>query len=185
MEVIFNTLLSIIVHECSMWKEISHRLQNTPSRLEVAKTMVQLGLGVKENGRIYCGPIELSETKIARAIGVDRRVVRETARFIIGDKELKPIFMNLTPAGPFLGSAAKSLGYEVIEIQADSEKAGILAECASVIAKEGVSIRQVVADDPDLCPEPKLTIITEKEVTGNALQLLLRINGVHKVSVGE
>ena len=58
-----------------MWKKISQRLQNYPSRLKVAKIMVQLGLSVKENGQIYCGPIELPEAKIARALGVDLSLI--------------------------------------------------------------------------------------------------------------
>ena len=165
-----------------MWKKISQRLQNYPSRLKVAKIMVQLGLSVKENGQIYCGPIELPEAKIARALGVDRRVVKETAQLIIEDNELKPIFMDLKPAGPFLADVAKFLGYKVIEIHADSGKVGIIAKSATLIANEGISIRQAVADDPDLYPEPKLTIVTEKEVSGNTLQMILKIDGVHKIS---
>jgi predicted regulator of amino acid metabolism with ACT domain len=60
---------------------------------------------------------------------------------------------------------------------------GILAGAAQAIARRGISIRQAVADDPDLHPEPKLTIITEKPIPGDIIPELLRIEGVNKVVV--
>jgi len=51
-----------------------------------------------------------------------------------------------------------------------------------LIAQEGIAIRQAVADDPDLTPEPKLTLVVEKEPSGEILQKILKIPGVVKVS---
>jgi predicted regulator of amino acid metabolism with ACT domain len=165
-----------------MWRKIAKRLSDYPVRINIAKAFIELGLSVKDDGNVYCGNIQMAESKIARALGVDRRVVRETAGLISSDEMLGPIFAKLRPAGPFLADIAKFLGYMVIEIYADSSSVGILANASSIIASEGISIRQAVADDPDLVPEPKLTIVADKEVSGAALEKILKINGVKKLT---
>jgi predicted regulator of amino acid metabolism with ACT domain len=38
-------------------------------------------------------------------------------------------------------------------------------------------------DDPELSPEPKLTLIVEKKIPGELISKLLKITGVAKVSV--
>lgn len=164
-----------------MWRQISDQLKEYPGRLKVARTLVELGLSVR-NGRIFCGEVEQSELKMARAIGVDRRTVRETAEFIESDPVLQSVFKGLKPAGPFLPNVAKYLGYRVIEIYADPHEVGIVAGATALISKEGISIREVVADDPDLTPEPKLTLVVEKEPSGDALQKMLKIPGVTKLA---
>jgi len=164
-----------------MWRQISERLKEYPGRLRVTRALVELGLSVRD-GRIFCGDIEQSELKIARAIGVDRRTVRETAEFIESDSVLGSVFRGLKPAGPFLPNVARFLGYRVIEIYADPHVVGIVAEASTLISQEGISIRQAVADDPDLSPEPKLTLVVQREPSGETLQKMLKIPGVTKVA---
>lgn len=164
-----------------MWRQISEHLKEYPGRLRVARALVELGLSVRD-GRIFCGNVEQSELKIARAVGVDRRTVRETAEFIESDAVLSSVFKGLKPAGPFLPGVARFLGYRVIEIYADPHEVGIVAEATALISKEGIPIRQAVADDPDLTPEPKLTLVVEREPSGDALQNMLKIAGVTKVA---
>jgi len=165
-----------------MWRQISERLKDYPGRQKVAKALVELGLSIKEGPKIYCGGIELSDIKIARHIGVDRRTVKDTAQLILSDAVLKSVFENVRPAGPFLADAAKFLGYSVIEIYADPHTVGIVAQAAALIAQDNIAIRQAVADDPDLTPEPKLTLVVEKEPSGSILQRMLKIPGVVKIS---
>lgn len=166
-----------------MWSRIAEKLERYPARLKVARALVEFGLKVGLDGKIYCGSIEMDEAKIARALGVDRRTVRATAETILEDEFLREVFSKIKPSGAFLAEAAKPLGYGVVEVYADSHKKGILAGAAYAIAKRGVSIRQAVAEDPDLYPEPKLTIITEKPVPGDVVPEILRIEGVKKVIV--
>jgi predicted regulator of amino acid metabolism with ACT domain len=165
-----------------LWRQISKRLENYPGRQKVARALVELGLSVREETKIYCGGIELSDLKIARHLGVDRRTVRDTALLISQDPILKPVFERIRPAGPFLADAAKFLGYSVIEIYADSRSVGIVARAATLVARENIAIRQAVADDPDLTPEPKLTLVVEKQPSGTILQKMLKIPGVNKIS---
>jgi predicted regulator of amino acid metabolism with ACT domain len=165
-----------------MWRQISERLEEYPGRQKVARAFVELGLSIREGNKIYCGGIELSDVKIARHLHVDRRTVRDTAQLISSDPLLNPVFEKLRPAGPFLADVAKFLGYSVIEIYADPHTVGIVAQAASLIAQENIAIRQAVADDPDLTPDPKLTLVVEKEPTGTMLQKILKIPGVIKIS---
>jgi predicted regulator of amino acid metabolism with ACT domain len=168
---------------CSnLWRQISARLKEYPGRQRVARTLVELGLSVREGNKIYCGGIELSDVKIARYLALDRRTVRDTAQLISSDPVLKSVFERIRPAGPFLADAARFLGYSVIEIYADSHSVGIVAQAAALIAQENIAIRQAVADDPDLTPEPKLTLVIEKEPSGAILQKMLKIPGVTKIS---
>jgi hypothetical protein len=165
-----------------MWRHISDRLREYPGRQKVAKALVELGLSIKDNSTIYCGGIELSDVKIARFLGVDRRTVRETAQLISSDPVLKSVFEKTRPAGPFMGEVAKFLGYSVIEIYADPHAVGIIARAATLVSQENIAIRQAVADDPDLTPEPKLTLVVEKQPSGVILQKMLKIPGVLKIS---
>jgi predicted regulator of amino acid metabolism with ACT domain len=164
-----------------MWRQISEHLKEYPGRLKVARALVELGLSVK-NGNVFCGEVEQSELRLARAVGVDRRTVRETAEFIESDSVLQPVFKGLKPAGPFLPNVARFLGYRVIEIYADPHSVGIVAQATGLISSEGISIRQAVANDPDLVPEPKLTLVIEREPSGDTLQKMLKIPGVTKVA---
>jgi len=165
-----------------MWRQIADRLTEYPGRQKVARALVELGLSIKEANKIYCGGIELSDVKIARYLNVDRRTVRDTAELISSDPTLGPLFQSLKPAGPFLADVAKFLGYSVIEIYADPHTVGVVAQAAALVAQENIAIRQAVADDPDLTPEPKLTLVVEKEPSGTTLQKLLKIRGVIKIS---
>lgn len=165
-----------------MWKRIESKLAGYPGRVKVARLMVELGLTIDQRGKISCGPIELNDVKVGRAAGVDRRVVRETVRLILSDRELAHLFRNLRPAGSFLRDVAKDLGFSVIEVYADPTKSGVIAAVSALIAKEGVNIRQAVADDPELIPEPKLVLITERSVSGEALQKILKVPGVSKIT---
>ena len=165
-----------------MWRQISDRLKEYPGRQKVARALVELGLSVREGPKIYCGGIELSDVKMARYLGVDRRTVRDTAQLISSEPVLKSVFERIRPAGPFLADAARFLGYSVIEIYADPHTVGIIAQAAALIAQENIAIRQAVADDPDLTPEPKLTLVVEKEPSGVVLQGMLKIPGILKIS---
>jgi predicted regulator of amino acid metabolism with ACT domain len=166
-----------------LWSVVEKSLSETPAQMKVAKTIVELGLHVESGGKVYCGIIEISPTKIARAIGVDRRVVSKTVEAILAHPDLREIYTNIMPAGPFFRKVAKRFGFGLIEIMAEPKTVGIIAKTSTLISQEGISIRQIIADDPDIYPEPKLTIITDKEVPGRLISEFVKIPGVKKVSI--
>ncbi|MBM4240405.1 MAG: amino acid-binding protein [Euryarchaeota archaeon] len=166
-----------------MWKRIKHKFEKFPARMEVARTIVELGLRVGNNGKIYCGSVEISDVALARAVDVDRRTIKATVDVIRSDKQLAYIFENILPAGPLVKKVAKNLGFGILEIEAEAENAGIIAGATELIAAQNISIRQVHAGDPELEENPRLTIITEKPIPGSLLNEFLKIPGIRRVSI--
>ncbi len=154
-----------------------------PMRRKVAELLLRQGLSVDKDERIFSGAIEISPVKISRALGVDRRVVLETAQMIRGIPELFGIFSGLEPTCSIKG-VAKNLGFEVIEIEAESHDKGIVSAVTSIVAEAGISVRQLVCDDPDIYPNPKLTIVLEKRLPPNAFLKLRELKNIAKLSIG-
>lgn len=165
-----------------MWRRIAAKFQGFPARLKVIRLMIENGIGVTENGKMVVGSIEIPDTSIAKVAGVDRRVVRKTVQQILRDEILRRIFTGLRPAGALLAPIAKELGFYVIEIRADPTAAGIIAKAAEIIAEENISIRQAIAEDPELFPEPKLILVLEKPISGEGLNKILKIPKVKSVT---
>lgn len=166
-----------------MWDRIESVMKSHPERLNVARVLVQNGLALKGN-RIYLNQTEIPAARVARAAGVDRRTVTETAHMINQDSNLRLIFENIQSAGLSLRGVAKPLGLGTVEITASDPKAvGILAGASKLLADAGITIRQALVDDPELVPDPKLTIITGRTVPGSLIQEMLKITGVAKITV--
>jgi len=165
-----------------MWHEIGHYFDKYPMRKEIASLLLKYGLKVKEDEKIYCNDIEIPYTSIAKVLNVDRRVVKDTVKMILKHEELSEIFKNLNSVS-FYNDLAKKMRFGIVEIYATARKPGIVANVSSIISKEGISIRQVLADDPYLYPEPKLTIITEKKIPGELLSEILELEGIDKVTI--
>jgi hypothetical protein len=166
-----------------MWNNIKKHLEAYPERLKVARVLVENGLSVKD-GKIYLNEIEIPPIRIARVAGVDRRTVNETLNTIRSHRELRIIFEGLRSAGHSLKEIARYLDLGVVEITpVDARIPGILANSAMIIAKKGLSIRQAIVDDPELSPEPKLTLIVERKIPGELVPEFLKISGVAKVSI--
>jgi len=166
-----------------MWKKIDNELQAYPERLKVARVLIENGLSI-QNKKICLNQIEIPPVRIARVAQVDRRTVNETVNCIESNPELKMIFQEIRPAGHSLKEIAKPLNLGVIEITVVNAKSpGILANAAMILNKAGLSIRQAIVDDPELSPEPKLTLIVEKKIPGEIIPEILKIPGIAKISV--
>jgi predicted regulator of amino acid metabolism with ACT domain len=166
-----------------LWKEVTRFFEDSPAKLKVAKLIIEMGLRIGEGGKIFCGEIEIPATKLATATNVDRRVVKEMAKAILQTDGLKELFMNLKPAGPLLRDVAQYLGYGVVEIRAKPDAPGIIAEATALIAQEGISIRQILAEDAEIYPDPKLILITEEPIPGELLPKFLGIPTVERVTI--
>ncbi len=166
-----------------MWTQIKTQLQEYPERLKVARVLIENGLSAKDD-KIYLNQIEIPPVRIARVAGVDRRTVNETLATIHAIPELRIIFEEIRPAGHSLKEIAKHLNLGVLEITPTNARSpGILSNAATLLNDAGLSIRQAIVDDPELSPEPKLTLIVEKKIPGELIPELLKISGVAKVSV--
>lgn len=170
-----------------MWDQIKGKFVRNPSQQKVVKKMISIGLNVEMDMdsklRIYCDGIEIKPNSLAEAINVDRRVVVETLRKIANDPDLLEFFQSLRPVSN-LGVASSRVGMGVIEILPDSAgKPGIISGVADIIAKENISIRQVIGDDPDLVEDPKAVIVTDVPVPSALLSKIKAVPGVKAVVI--
>ncbi len=168
----------------SLWERVRTLLEGHPERLQVARTLIENGLSVRD-GNVYLNEIEIADARLARAAHVDRRTIGETVQVIERDPQLGSIFRNLRSAGPSLRGVAKQLDLGVVEITAeDAHAIGILAGASRLLADAGLSVRQALVGDPDLEPDPKLTLICDRPVPGHVVQEMLRVRGIARVTVG-
>src|SRR3989442_6183262 len=79
-----------------MWARFRHYFKGFPAQEKVAQLMVMYGLRVHA-GSVYAAEIKLSDTAMARAAGVHRRVVTATVDTIDKNDELRPVFHTLRP----------------------------------------------------------------------------------------
>jgi len=166
-----------------MWGRIKAIFETHPERLQVAKFLLQNGLSVKGD-KIYVNQVEIPTLKIARVVGVDRRTVNETIRAMSLEREIKMVFRRCSQLDHLSKAVAREMGLGVVEITAeDPNKVGILANASRVLAEHGISIRQALVDDPELNPDPKLTLTGNKVIPGEAIPIILKILGIAKVSV--
>ncbi|MHC1593576.1 MAG: amino acid-binding protein [Methermicoccaceae archaeon] len=166
-----------------MWKRILKKFSRFPAQERVVLLLLERGFQVSSAGKVVSGGIEIPHTHIAHEAGVDRRVVDAAASTIVGDEELKVVFQNLQSM-PFLKDVAPFLGLGVVIITpTDASRVGIVKDVTGVIANHGISIRQVVTDDTQFTENPKLTVITEGELLGEAVAELLKLDSVKEVTV--
>ena len=166
-----------------MWNKVKTHFIGYPERLKVARLLIENGLSVKK-GKVFLNDIEIPNIRIARVAKIDRRTVNETVHSVMANPELRIIFEKLRSAGHSLKEVARQLDLGVVEITpVDARKSGILANSAMLLAKYNLSIRQAIVDDPELSPDPKLTLIADRSIPGELISDLLKIDGVAKVSV--
>jgi len=158
-----------------MFDEIMGKFEDSPSQQAVIRLLLERGFSINADGRVVSGGIEIPYTGIARELGVDRRVVDSTTDAILADPELRRIFTNIS-AVPSLMDLAPVLDLTVLTIEVrDPDEPGIVAEVTGLIADRGISLRQVVSEDPEFTDEPRLYLVIDAELPGD---LLVEIRGL-------
>jgi len=166
-----------------MWSRIEKVFGGFPAQKRVALYLLEKGLGVHGEGKIVCDGCTIPSTSLARRLSVDRRVVDSTAKKILGDNELKRVFMKIKPIA-HLVNVAPEIGLGVVSVSvSDAKKPGIIESITDCIARHGVSIRQAVAEDPVFVDDPKFIVITDGEVRGALVEELKGIKGVNQISI--
>ncbi len=149
---------------------------------KIAYLLLKYGLKIKGN-KIYCGPIEQSNSKLARAISVDYRAVTDTIKKIKENKELHDFFSTIEPT-PNLKHAARKVGWGVIEIIPDNPShSGIFSNVSKIIADANISIRQAIGEDYELTEEPRLIIVTEEPIPNDLLPNIREIKGIKGITI--
>jgi predicted regulator of amino acid metabolism with ACT domain len=163
-----------------MWRKIAKYFNKYPKRRKLAQKFLEYGLRIR-NKKIYCGEIELSDSKIGKAFDVDRRVIDSTIDIILKEPDLNRLFSKLRPT-IHLKDVAPEMNWGVVEIiPSDPSMPGIIASVAGIIAENKISIRQAIVDDFELSEEPRLFIVTEKQIPGALIQKIREAKGVKAV----
>lgn len=165
-----------------MWETLTRFFQRFPAQSRVAQTLLTQGLSVREDG-VYSGSIAISDTALARACKVDRRIINATVETIRKEPDLWNVYSRLQPTC-LLRDAAPVMKWGVIEIvPSDAHAPGILAHVAGIVTRRGISIRQAIVDDPDLVEEPRLYVITESPVPMEAIEEIRGGAGIKSVVI--
>ena len=117
-----------------MWKDILEKFDKYPSQQKIIRKMLELGLKVDEDKKIYCKDVEINISSLAKSVDTDRRVVTSTIENILKDDILKNIFTNIYPSGALLTNLSDTLGLGVIEIEGEANKPGILSKVTELLA---------------------------------------------------
>jgi hypothetical protein len=171
------------LEENAMWSKVREQFTGQKVRLDVARKMLEYGIRVSDDCGLFIGGLEVDYSALARDVGADRRVVRQTAEQIRRDPFLYSVFSRISPVGSSLVPVVARLGYSAIVIEADPRIPGILSEAAGALSRHGIVVRQALADDPDMIPSAKLTLVVEGQVPGEVLVELNSLNLVRSVTV--
>ena len=172
----------INIHSMRILERINRLFGNKPAQKRVVMTLLRYGISVR-GGELYLGNIRIPFMSIARVLGIDRRVVMATVENIAGDEELRRFFEELEPAGPFLSRVARRMGCRCLTIVPTEDRPGIIAGVTSILAKHGINILQVIAEDPRIYEDQKLHIIVEGEVPGEALNEIMKLEFVKTIQI--
>jgi len=165
-----------------MWRTIAKYFNRFPKRRILAQKLLEYGLRITNN-KIYCGEIELSDSKISRAFKIDRRIIFSTIETIMKEEELRKVFSRLRPTC-HLKDVAPEMIWGVIEIiPKDACMPGILSAVSTIVADANISIRQAIVDDFELSEEPRLFIVAEKQIPGILIPKIRQAKGVKAVLI--
>ncbi|MFW6384185.1 MAG: amino acid-binding protein [Halodesulfurarchaeum sp.] len=165
------------------FETIMEKFEGSPGQQAVVRLLLERGFSVNEAGRVVSGEIEIPNTQVASAAGVDRRVVDTTTDAILADPELERIFRNISQI-PSLMDLAPLLDLTVLTIAVRSAgESGIIAAVTGRLADRDITVRQAVSEDPEFTDEPRLHIITEEGVPGDLLTELSDLPFVRSIEI--
>jgi len=166
-----------------MWANVRKQFERQVVRPEIVRKMIQCGMRVSEDEKIYVDDVEVDYSAVARALDVDRRVVMQTAQQIRRNRYLYSLFSMTRPLGTSLVNLVSQLGYTAIVIEADPKSPGVMAGVAEILSRHGMVVRQAVAEDPEMVPEAKMTLVVEGQLTGQAMEELHSLKVIRSIKI--
>lgn len=148
-----------------------------PSQEKVVSELLSSGIRVVD-GTAYCNSIEISDSALGRATGVDRRVVRATLEKIDANPRLKSMFARMISIS-LMSDIAPDMGCTTIEIvPEDANEPGILSDVSATVYRAGVAIRQAVVIDDARGENPRLVLVLDGSFPPEYLPALRGCRGV-------
>ena len=166
-----------------VWPSVRKQFERQVVRPEIVRKMIDCGMRVSEDEKIYVDNVEVDYSAVARALDVDRRVVKQTAQQIRRNRYLFSLFSRTKPLGTSLVDVVSQLGYTAIIIEADPTSPGIMAGVAEILTRHGLVVRQAVAEDPEMVPDAKMTLVVAGQLTGQAMEELNGLKSVRSIKI--
>lgn len=166
-----------------MWPNVKKQFSRQRVRVDVARKMIECGIRVADDLRLYVGNVEIDYSAVSRSVDVDRRVVKQTVEQIRKNEYLNAIFSKILPIGSSLVPVVSKLRYSAIVIESDPLKPGVIASVSEILAKHQIVIRQALADDPDMVPDARLTLVVEGNLTGDVMQEIRDLDLVRSINI--
>ena len=166
-----------------MWPSVRKQFDRQVVRPEIVRKMIACGMRVSDDEKIYVDDVEVDYTAVARAVDVDRRVVKQTAQQIRRNRYLYSLFSKTRPLGTSLVDVVSQLGYTAIIIEADPKSPGVMAGVAEILSRHGMVVRQAVAEDPEMVPDARMTLVLEGQLTGEAMEELNGLKVVRSIKI--
>ena len=164
-----------------MWAKILNAFSDSPSQAQVARFLLENGLGINKRGRVTVNGIGIPATHLSREIGTDRRVVDATVKRILSLPDIAEIFLNLR-ATPDVSRIAESLGLTVITVMPDdASQKGVVGATVKVLTDHDISIRQIFVTDSHLSEDPKLVIMVDEALPAVVYEALRALPQVRKL----
>jgi len=166
-----------------VWRNINKEFSRQVVRPDIVRKMIQCGMRISDDLKIYVDDVEVDYTAVARAVDVDRRVVKQTVEQIKKSRYLYSLFSNISPLGASLVNVVSELGYSAIVIEADPKSPGVMAAVAEILSRHGMVVRQALADDPEMVSDAKMTLVVEGRLSGPAIEELNRLKMVKSLKI--
>ncbi len=166
-----------------MWPKVRKEFERQVVRPDIVRKMIECGMRVSDDEKIYVDNVEVDYLAIARAVGVDRRVVRQTAEQIRTNRYLYSLFSKTMPLGTSLVELVALLGYSAVIIEANPKSPGVMAAVAEILSRHGMVVRQALADDPEMVQDAKMTLVVEGQLTGQAMEELNALKMVKSIKI--
>lgn len=166
-----------------MWTNVKKQFERKVVRPEIVRKLIECGMRVGDDEKIYVGNVEVDYTAVANSLDVDRRVVKQTVQQILGNRYLRSLFTKTMPLGTSLLDLVSQLGYSAVVIEADPKSPGVMAAVAEILSRHGTVVRQAVAEDPEMVPDAKMTLVVEGQLTGQAIEELNALKIVRSIKI--
>lgn len=160
---------------------VNEYFKNYPARRKVAEILVNNGISIRES-KLIMGNIEISVNSIARAAGVNRKIVYHTIEYIEKTYELRSIFERLKPHLS-LENVAPIMGWEVLEITFKKGKFGCsLERITKILEDKACEIKEIIGER-DVTEANRLIIIVENPMKIDTIAEIRNIESVESIII--
>ena len=155
--------------------------KNFPARKKVAEILVNNGISIRDS-KLFIGDVEISINAVAKAAGVNRKIVYHTIEYIEKTYELKSIFEALRP-NLSLQRVAPLMGWEAIEITFKKGKFGCsLEKITKILSEKACEIRQIIGER-ELLDSNRLVIIVDRPIKMETIAEIKNIEDVETIII--